>query len=585
MKIYSTLSLFLLIASLLGCNNLTTKKPHSLPTDRGDVANKPTVTNVTVDEQLFTKLALPTAKQRLIKDKNPQSAIPPSSQSPKPIKPSATTKSREKKTSVKLTKNNLKTTKQIIDDLIIPKLKIKKIVPSIRIVDLWQRIRQGYGMPTINNSRIQREFDKFINSPSYFKRITNKAQPYLHHIVEELEKREMPLELALLPAIESAYEPLALSHKSAAGLWQFMPATGRDYGLKQNYWYDGRRDIIQSTSAALDYLQYLHQLFEGDWFLALAAYNYGEGNVTKAIEKNRQLDEATDFWSLKLPRETREYVPKLLGLSKVVANPQKYGIQLQSIANKPYLKRLNVGRRFDLSSAAELAGLSVRELKRLNPAYRRGITAPKGPYYLTIPIDNVRKFKLALAKAKSLLARTNFSKPTKTQRHKVRRGENLTMIAKRYGTTVAKLRQLNKLKNGRPLYVGKRLKVPAGATAKTTNRVLAAKTQRHKVRRGENLTIIAKRYGTTVSLLRHWNKINGSIVKLGQFLKVPTTVAALQKSVKKKMKKLVHRVKAGETLWGIASAYRVSIEKIKRWNGLRKNSLLKGQRLAILVDS
>jgi len=670
MKIYSTLSLLLVVASLVGCNNLATK-PDSLSTERGNHA-APTAVDVILDEARSIEVQHTTK--------------------PEVSKPATRS---EKKTSVKLTENNLNT-KQVIDEILTPKLNNK--VPA-KIIDLWQRLRQGYGMQMVDNSRIQRAFGKFVNSPSYFKRITTKAQPYLYHIVEELEKRKMPLEIALLPAIESAYEPLALSSKSAAGLWQFMPATGKDYGLKQNYWYDGRRDIIQSTSAALDYLQYLHQLFDGDWFLALAAYNYGEGNVTKAIAKNKRLDQPTDFWSLNLPRETREYVPKLLGLCKVVANPQKYGIQLQSIANKPYLKRLNVGRQIDLSSTAKLTGLSVTELKRLNPAYRREVTAPKGPHYITLPVDNVGQFQLALAKrpANSLLVQANYSKPprTKTQTHKVRRGENLTRIAKRYGTTVAKLRRLNKLKAGRPLYVGKRLKVPGTKTNRktvlaktqthkvrrgenltmiakrygttlaklrqlnklktgplmagkrlkvptTTSTVVVAKTQthkktqrhkvrrgenlttiakrygttvavlrqlnnlnagplqagkrlkirgtvlaktqRHKVRRGENLTTIAKRYGTTVSLLRHWNKIKGNMVKWGQSLKVPTTVAALQKSRNKpKTKKIIHRVRAGQTLGGIALRYHVSLKKIKQWNNLRKSSLLKGQKLTILV--
>ncbi len=698
MKIYSTLSLLLVVASLVGCNNLATK-PDSLSTERGNhAANQPV--DVILDEAMSTEVAL----QRFVKNKELQPTTPVSSQS---AEEPATKTRRDKKTSVKLTQNILKT-KQVIGELVTPKLNKER--PIRKIDNLWQRLRQGYGMPTVDNSRIQRAFEKFVNSPSYFKRITTKAQPYLYHIVEELEKRNMPLEIALLPAIESAYEPLALSSKSAAGLWQFMPATGKDYGLKQDYWYDGRRDIIRSTTAALDYLQYLHQLFGGDWFLALAAYNYGEGNVTKAIAKNKRLDQATDFWSLNLPRETREYVPKLLGLCKVVANPQKYGIQLQKIANKPYLKRLNVGRQIDLSSIAKLTGLSVTELKRLNPAYRRGVTAPKGPHYITLPLNKVGQFQQALAKRppNSLLVQANYSKPpfqrrtTKTQTHKVRRGENLTMIAKRYGTTLAKLRQLNKLKAGRPLYVGKRLKVPGtktktnrktvlaklqshkvrrgenltmiakrygttvaelrllnklnagrplyvgkrlkvpGTKTKTkTNRktVLAkiqshkvrrgenltmiakrygttvaelrllnklnagplhagkrlkvpgtktktvlAKIQRHKVRRGENLTTIAKRYGTTVPLLRQWNKIKGNVVKWGQSLKVPTTVAVLQKSRKKpKNQKIIHRVRAGQTLGGIARHYHVSIKKIKQWNNLRKNSLLKGQRLTILL--
>ncbi|MEN8215147.1 MAG: LysM peptidoglycan-binding domain-containing protein [Pseudomonadota bacterium] len=634
MKKYTTFTLLLVVVSLLGCNTLVTKT-HSAKTGEVDHAayeNQATDLPVTIDD-----VALSESEQsaQIVKEKiaPPAKSLPFFLQSTEVSNPSADTHWANKPSAKeKLTETNLNTQK-IIAEIITPNVEANE---SSETNDLWQRLRQSYGLHAIDNRRVQRELNKFVNSHSYFKRITNKARPYLYHIVEELEKRDMPLEIALLPAIESAYEPLAVSYKSAAGLWQFMPATGEDYGLRQNYWYDGRRDIIKSTTAALDYLQRLHKLFDGDWLRALAAYNYGEGNVAKAINRNKKLEQATDFWSLKLPKETSEYVPKLLALSKVVANPQKYGIQLQAIANKRYLKRVNVGRQIDLSLAAQLAELSISDLKRLNPAYRRGVTAPKGPHYVTIPVHNVRQFKERLAKIppQTLLAQASASRHTKTQRHIVKKGENLTRIAKRYDMTVAELRQLNNLKSG-PLYVGKRLKVRASETktvhaktqkhkvrsgenltriAKRYGMTIAelsqlnnlkggslhvgkrlkvrasetdsapAKTQRHKVRSGENLTRIAKRYGTTVSLLREWNNIKGNVVKFGQFLKVPTRVASL--SVKKsKRKKIIHRVKSGENLVRIARTYQVSLKELTQWNSLRREKvLLKGQKLTIWVD-
>jgi len=345
--------------------------------------------------------------------------------------------------------------------------------------DLWKRIRDGYGLAMVDNSQVQSSIEEYVKFSAYFDRIARNATPYIYHIVEEIEKRGMPLEIALLPAIESAYKPMALSHKSAAGLWQFVPATGKDYGLVQNDWYDGRRDIISSTRAALDYLQKLHRSFDEDWLIALAAYNYGPGNLRKAIKKNQALEKPTDFWSLDLPKETRKYVPKLLAVSTIVANPQEYGIKLQPIANRPYLKRVNVGQQINLSLAARLAGLSHKAFKRLNSCYKRDATAPKGPHYFLLPIHKVRLFKQRLAKIPTHLmltqvdvlekghfqlashpsVKTDLPKPSiaaSPQKHQVRKGDSLWKIAKRYGITMASIRQWNKLE-GKSLRVGQHL--------------------------------------------------------------------------------------------------------------------------------
>ena len=478
--------------------------------------------------------------------------------------------------------------------------------------DLWQRIRQGYKLPETDNLQIQTELAKYILYSSYFDRMTTNATPFLYHIVEEIEKREMPLELALLPAIESVFEPTAFSHKSAAGLWQFIPATGKEYGLTQNEWYDKRRDSIASTRAALTYLQRLHRMFDDDWLLALAAYNYGLGNVRQAIKKSLEppaepeetsepeesfaepageLEESAepetatvqaakpktaladvaeepvttpeevaqepvepltpDFWSLDLPKETREYVPKLLALSMIVADPEKYGIDLKTIANRPYLKRVKVGRQIDLFFTAELAEMSEAELKRLNASYIKNMTAPEGPHYVTLPIAKVALFKKRLAKipADVTLVKTIEPEEENTQT----------------GQTVASSNSQTEPVDNEP--------VNEAAT--------------HQVREGESFWIIAKQYRTTVAELRRLNPIDSPYLKVGSLLKLPATEEATEPKLVSELgkKKIVHTVKSGESLWQIAHSYQVSIDKLSQWNRLDKREFLKtGQQLTIWLD-
>ncbi|MDM8560523.1 LysM peptidoglycan-binding domain-containing protein [Candidatus Parabeggiatoa sp. HSG14] len=569
MKTYNTLLLLLTVASLFGCNTLVTKPNVSTTDISHTAANRTTYKNqetdslvhlYRIDDDIALDLASSNSEgsnqfstawvfeeeinslpgtQGVVSNPFIHQSTEKTGKTSKLIALEAAKKAHkahkfskkfDKVDAKKLTENRLNTNQVLANIFTNETVSKNTNKDSQTFVDLWSRIRNGYKLPEVNNYKVQNAIKKYVKNPHYFKRISKKAHPYLYYIVEQIEKRKMPLEIVLLPAIESAYEPMALSYKSAAGLWQFIPATGKGRGLRQNEWYDGRRDIMKSTTAALDYLQSLYKLFDNDWFLALAAYNYGQGNLKKAIKKNEQLSKPTDFWSLSLPRETREYVPKLLALSRIVANPQTFGIKLQAIANKPYLKQVNVGHQIDLSLAAQLASLSRTEFKRLNPSYRRGVTNPKGPHYLLLPVDKVGKFKQRLAKIpahlfvkkKTQLAQVDI----KTQKHRVRRGENLWKIAKRYGTTVAALRQLNHF-NNRSLYVGQQLKVQAKALVSkqhqvhTHSAVTPVKTQKHRVRRGENLWQLAKRYGTTISLLRKLNKFKGNSLKIGDFLRVP----------------------------------------------------------------
>lgn len=262
--------------------------------------------------------------------------------------------------------------------------------------NLWQRLRAGYRLQVKDNEEIERTVEYFSRKSRFFENVSQRARPYLYHIVQELERRKMPLELALLPVIESSFQPTALSPKKAAGVWQFIPSTGRNYGLRQNRFYDGRRDVLASTRAALDYLEKLNEMFNGDWLLSVAAYNCGEGAVQRAIRKNEAREKPTDFWALDLPRETRQYVPNLIAVSKIVAEPEKHDVQLSYISNRPYLQNVNVGTQINLNLAAKLAGLSTHEFNRLNPGYRLGVTDPNGPHLLTLPIDKVDNFKQQL---------------------------------------------------------------------------------------------------------------------------------------------------------------------------------------------
>ncbi|WP_353570645.1 transglycosylase SLT domain-containing protein [Candidatus Albibeggiatoa sp. nov. BB20] len=346
--------------------------------------------------------------------------------------------------------------------------------------NLWARIHDGYSLTHVSHPRIEAAIKRYTKSPYYFPKISKQAKPYLYHIVKEIEKRGLPLELALLPAIESAYEPSAYSHMRAAGIWQFTPGTAKHFGLKQNVWYDERRDIMTSTDAALGYLKYLHKFFDGDWLLAIGAYNCGEGNMRKAIRRNKRAGKPTDFWSLDLPNETKAFVPKILAVARVVVEPKKYGVNVNYIPNTPYLQTVEIDQQIDLSVAAKFAGLSAHEFKRLNPGYRRRATGPNGPYQLALPINKVAKFKRKLKKVtlKDLMPNPELAKlelkvgkkqgkrvSNKTAKnankrvHTVRSGDSLWEIARQYRVTVSKLTRWNKISKRQTLRLGQKLTI------------------------------------------------------------------------------------------------------------------------------
>lgn len=329
---------------------------------------------------------------------------------------------------------------------------------------LWDRIRSKLSWTNLKNPRIDKHVDYLKRDPYHIYTLSKRARPFLYYIVEAIENRNLPIELALVPMIESGFEPDAVSPAQAGGLWQIMPTTGKYLGLTSNNWYDGRFDISDSTKAALDYLEYLYNFFDGDWLLALAAYNAGEGTVQQAIRENRKAGKATDYWDLKLPRDTQIYVPKILALCRMIANSDAYGVDLQPIANEPYLDRVKIGPDVNLSLAATLAGMPKAELQYLNPGFTRGVTPPKESHKLLLPRNK------ALALQKKLAQLNN---PSGQRYYIVKRGDTLSHIARRYGVSYHKLARWNGLTSKNILKPGKKLVIYSPA-APTSEEMLAS---------------------------------------------------------------------------------------------------------------
>ncbi|RCX30574.1 LysM peptidoglycan-binding domain-containing protein [Thioalbus denitrificans] len=460
--------------------------------------------------------------------------------------------------------------------------------------DLWERIRASFRLDhEVNRPRVAAELDMYTRHPNYLARVGARAEPYLHYIVESIEQRGAPLELALLPVVESAFQPNAYSPGRAAGLWQFIPDTGRRFGLEQNWWYDGRRDVYASTQAALDYLELLRDQFDGDWLLALAAYNSGSGTVSRAIEKNRNAGRPTDFWSLDLPRETRSYVPRLLAISAIVSDPGAYGVDLVPITNEPYLARVDLDGQIDLGLAADLAGISLDDLYRYNPGFNRWATAPQGPHYLMLPVEKLDLFNEKLAQVPA-------DERMRWNRYRVSRGDTLGTIAQAHGTSVAMLMDSNKLKSTR-IRVGQELLIPvgsgagvrvaaagAGGTGTAASAPKGGRKVVHTVQAGDTLWDIARQHGVTTRQIADWNRIAlNDTLRRGQKLTLwpgnaqaaaPAAPASTTQSIR-------YTVRSGDSLWAISKRFRVSVADLRDWNDLATGQQLRpGQRLQVYLN-
>ena len=458
------------------------------------------------------------------------------------------------------------------------------VASPVQYSDLFERMRGGFKLEDGDHKAIDQQLRWYANNPDYLQRSFGRADLYLYHIVTELEARGMPLELALLPVVESAFEPYAYSRARATGLWQFIPGTGSRYGLRQDWWYDGRRDIVESTRAALDYLQSLHDEFNGDWLLAIAAYNCGELTIERSVAMNRAAGRPIDFWSLWLPKETRAYVPKLLAMRRLVLDPRAYGLEITPVANQPYFARVASGGQISLKVAAEIAGITPDELYELNPAFHRWATDPVGPYYLLLPVDAAEVFTQNIAQLSpdQLLGVTQY---------RVKRGDSVDSVAQHFHTTINVIRELNDLPEGR-LTVGEDLRVPADAelpakvvlaAARVDGRVRGHRPHVLVVRHGDTLYSIARRNRMDVGTLAAMNGMQpGDALRAGQRIKVASSGSSSKHS--RSHRHVVYTVRSGDTVAGIAQLFQCSVPQLAEWNGLGAHPHIHaGQKLRIHV--
>jgi membrane-bound lytic murein transglycosylase D len=459
---------------------------------------------------------------------------------------------------------------------------------SPAVGDLFERIRNGFVIEDVDHDAVDREERWFANHPTYLDRTFKRGERYLYHIVKEIEARKMPLELALLPVVESAFNPVAYSRARASGLWQFIPGTGRRYDLKQNWYYDGRRDVIAATDAALDYLQFLAEEFDGDWLLAVAAYNCGEANIARAVARNRKAGKPTDFFSLKLPRETRAYVPKLLAMRRIVNDPAAHGLEFAPIPNEPYFSQIDVAGQIDLHVAAELAELAPEELLALNPAFNHWVTDPDGPHLLLVPVDREVKFTEAIAQLPP-------EKRVRVVYHHVRRGDTLGGIADKYGVSIAAIKSANKIR-GTLIRPGQDLLITAAPTGMAAAGSMRAASfdvpaprntsDKHIVRRGDTLWSIARSHGVTMESIVSSNGLSSDdTLAVGQVLSIPgTTTLASTDTRSVDTRSTTYVVRRGDTLSRIATRFRVRLSDLLGWNNLNSRSMIKpGQRLVMYV--
>ena len=559
-----------------------------------------------------------------------------------------------------------------------PPVEIEEIVTpgadDDEIYTVWTRVRDGFKIPNMENSVVDENLAKYSKRPDYLQRMANRSQKYLYHIIEEVTARGMPTEIALLPFVESAFVTNAKSRVKAAGLWQFMPATGKHYELDQTMWKDERYDVLQSTAAALTYLQRLHDEFD-DWPLAFAAYNWGEGNVRRAIKRNQSLGLPTDYMSLKMPAETRNYYPKLQAIKNIVQNPNDYGIKLPTIYNEPFFVQIFKDQDIDVKRAAKLAGMSHEEFSTLNPSFNRPVIVASHNHSMLMPTDKLDQFienlvayrtsgkplsswttyrvqpedtvaaiarkahmtEAALREANQIPAGrrikpgslvlvskssglgnaedissdtidASFALAQDYRRvtYRVRRGDNMRSVARRLGVSPATIMKSNGLRSQR-LRVGQTLRVNVPivtrqtttarpTTTRSTPDTPVASTKFYVVRKGDTLYSIANRYGITASALRNANNISGNNISVGQRLTInasgtPTkrhvvleeVPERVQKQVSKRplAKKKTYKVRKGDTLFSIASSANMSVNQLKKLNGIRNNNLKVGQTLKL----
>ncbi len=390
-------------------------------------------------------------------------------------------------------------------------MRIQLIDRTAATDDLWERIRRGFAMPDLDGPLVRSKIEWYVSRPDYLQRTFERSRKYLYYIVDELEKRGMPTELALLPMIESSFNPMAYSRAHASGLWQFIPPTGKRYSLQQNWWYDGRRDVIASTDAALGYLEKLYDML-GDWQLALASYNWGENAVKRAIDRNLSAGLSPEYAQLAMPVETRQYIPKLQAMKDIISNPAAYGVVLEPIPNQPYFAVVPKPRAIDVQVAAKLAELPVEEFVALNPGFSRPLIPSSLDSQLILPADKVAIFNANLEKHDD-------SKLTSWQTYHPKRGESLEAVARKFKVSLARLKEVNGITR-RNRRMPPQLVVPVTRSAAQMRlpimyappvQPVVRRIAYHIVRKGDTLRAVARRYRVTVADLQRWNpKLNFS---------------------------------------------------------------------------
>ena len=463
--------------------------------------------------------------------------------------------------------------------------------------DLWGVIADHQEIKVGNNSRIQSHIDWISQRPEYLASISKRAEPFLYLVVSEVKKEKLPIEIALLPIVESDYYPFSYSHGTATGIWQFIPSTGKMYGLEEDWWHEDRRDVLASTKAAVRYLKDLNQMFDGDWLLSIAAYNAGPGRVQRAIDKNLKQGKKIDYWSLDLPKETEKYVPKLLAIAKVINNPTRYNQKLSRIENKPYLESIELDSQFDLALIAQWTKLSIDEIYSFNPGLKRWATPETLPYTILLPIDVIDDFKETLSNQK------NRPKVSWT-RYKVKEGDSLSVIAQNFNTTINQIQSVNEI-SGNLIRANTYLIVPLAR--ETDDYYSLSDAQREKSRlnktknsekliyevvSGDSLWKISQDFSVTINDLVRWNKIVPTDpLSIGKELviliddKEKTELAKITDTGIDINRKIVYTVKSGDNLSVIAQKYKVKVSQIRDWNNLNEKDVLQpGDKLSITIN-
>lgn len=464
--------------------------------------------------------------------------------------------------------------------------------------DLLGRLRLGFQLPDPDDDTIDAQLAWYKSHPEYLDRVFNRAHRYLYYIAAELKRRNMPEDLALLPVVESAYDPFAYSHGRASGLWQIIPSTGRTLHLKQDWWFDARRDVVESTRAALDYLQNLHDQFDDDWLLAIAGYNSGAGSVEHAIRHAKARGKPITFWGIQpyLPPETRTYVPRLLAIRDLVADPDAYDVSLPDLPNQPYFSVVKTDSQIDMSLASQLAGVDIDDLYALNAGVNRWATDPKGPYRLLVPKSQADVFE-------EKLADLGERERVKWTRYEVRGGETLGGIARKFRTTPAVLRQINDL-HGNLIRAGHYLMIPHAMkslhaysesvherVARTLGRERRGERHSYVVHGGDSLWSIARRFGVSTRKLASWNAMAPTdTLSVGRKLVIwtgadATLEAASTDAPANRIRRVNYVVRRGDSLAKIAKRFRVTVRELLKWNGISaKRYLQPGQHLLMYVD-